>query len=165
MERTTPMNLIVLTGLFLIVTLSGAQDKMYQPNWESLDSRPTAGWFQDAKFGIFIHWGPYSVPAWTPKGTYSEWYQYWMQKKRLSGNGDFTGTEVYDFHVKTYGEDFSYYRFGEMFTADLFDPSQWAYLFEESGAKYVVITSKHHDGFCLWPNEKAYLGGDYINSF
>jgi alpha-L-fucosidase len=127
----------------------------YEPNWESLDSRPIPAWFEDAKFGIFIHWGPYSVPAWSPKGTYSEWYQYWMQTKSISGNGKFKGPEVYDYHVKTYGEQFSYFDFGEMFTADLYEPDDWAKLFEDAGAKYIVLTSKHHDGFCLWPNEQA----------
>ena len=146
---------------FLIFTFSiflfslSAQQKIYQPNWESLDSRPIPEWFEDAKFGIFIHWGPYSVPAWSPKGTYSEWYQYWMQTRSLFGNGNFSGSEVYDFHIKNYGEDFSYYDFGPLFTNELFDPGKWAKLFERSGAKYIVCTSKHHDGYTMWPNEQA----------
>ena len=127
----------------------------YQPTWESLDSRPVPSWFKEAKLGIFIHWGPYSVPAWSPKGTYSEWYQYWLQTKGLFGNGNFSGTEVYDYHTRTYGKDFSYYQFGELFTAHHFDAQEWADLIEKSGAKYMIITSKHHDGFCLWPNETA----------
>ena len=144
--------LSLILALFIMQT---AQAQPYEPNWESLDSRPVAPWFEDAKCGIFIHWGPYSVPAWSPRGTYSEWYQYWMQTKTLFGNGDFTGTEVYDHHVKTYGEDFSYYDFGPMFTAEEFDAGQWAKLFEDAGAKYMVITSKHHDGYTLWPSETA----------
>jgi len=146
--------IVILAGV-LIISKTLLSQEQYQPNWESLDSRPVPQWFHDAKFGIFIHWGPYSVPAWTPKGTYSEWYQYWLQTKSLWGNGKFEGAEVYDFHVKTFGEDFPYYRFGEMFTADLFDAEDWAELFERSGAKYIVITSKHHDGFCLWPSKEA----------
>ncbi len=129
--------------------------KHYEPTWESLDSRPVAQWFDDAKFGIFIHWGPYSVPAWSPKGTYSEWYQYWLQSKTLFGNGDFKGDEVVSYHNKTYGKDFTYYQFGDMFTADLFKPDDWAALIKDSGAKYVVLTSKHHDGFALWPSKEA----------
>jgi alpha-L-fucosidase len=143
----------LILSLFLIQALQA--QKTYEPNWESLDSRPIAPWFEDAKFGIFLHWGPYSVPAWSPRGTYSEWYQYWLQTKTLFGNGDFTGTEVYDHHVKTYGEDFSYYEFGKMFTAEDFNAAEWARLFEDAGAKYMVITSKHHDGFTLWPSETA----------
>jgi alpha-L-fucosidase len=50
----------------------------YKPDWESIDKRPVPAWFENAKFGIFIHWGLYSVPAWSPKGTYSEWYKYWL---------------------------------------------------------------------------------------
>ena len=127
----------------------------YRADWESLDRRPVAAWFEDAKFGIFIHWGPYSVPAWSPKGTYSEWYQYWLENKTLFGNGDFTGHEVVDYHQTKFGKDFSYYQFGDLFTAELFDPAEWADLFAKSGAKYVVLTSKHHDGFTLWPNKEA----------
>ena len=157
---------IKLTFSLLLMWVAGAvyAQKKYQPNWESLDTRPTPAWFADAKFGIFIHWGPYSVPAWSPKGTYSEWYQYWMQTKKLFGNGDFKGDEVYNYHVKTYGEDFDYYRFAEYFKADLFDPDEWAALFEKAGAKYVVLTSKHHDGFTLWPNEEANDRGFAWNS-
>ncbi|MDN5211353.1 alpha-L-fucosidase [Fulvivirgaceae bacterium BMA12] len=159
------MKVKLLFSLLMILAAGTTYaQKKYQPNWESLDSRPTPQWFEEAKFGIFIHWGPYSVPAWSPKGTYSEWYQYWMQTKGLFGNGNFKGDEVYNYHVKTYGEDFDYYRFGEQFTADLFDPDQWAALFEEAGAKYVVITSKHHDGYTLWPNKEANDRGFAWNS-
>lgn len=141
-----------------------ARAQKYQANWESLDSRPIAGWFEDAKFGIFIHWGPYSVPAWSPKGTYSEWYQYWLQNRTLFGNGNFTGTEVADYHEARYGKDFSYYQFGDMFKAELFEPEEWAGLFRKSGAKYVVLTSKHHDGYTLWPNAQANDRGFAWNS-
>lgn len=139
----------------ILLGRAGLAQKEYQPTWESLDSRPVPSWFKEAKLGIFIHWGPYSVPAWSPKGTYSEWYQYWLQTKGLFGNGSFSGGEVYDYHTKIYGEDFSYYNFGEMFTASSFNADEWADLIQKSGAKYMIITSKHHDGFCLWPNETA----------
>lgn len=129
--------------------------KIYEPNWESIDSREVAPWFEDAKLGIFIHFGPYSVPAWSPKGTYSEWYQHWMQSKALFGNGDFKGDEVTQYHKETYGPHFSYYNFAEMMTARAFKAEKWAKLFEDAGAKYMIVTSKHHDGFCLWPNKDA----------
>lgn len=151
MKRT----LFLIVCLIVLNPILPANGQPYEPNWESLDSRPVAEWFTDAKFGIFIHWGPYSVPAYTPKGTYSEWYQYWLQNKSLGGNGNFTGTEVFDYHAKTYGPHFSYYNFGDLFTADLFVAERWADLFKRAGAKYVVITSKHHDGYCLWPNKQA----------
>jgi alpha-L-fucosidase len=150
------MNRSLLVFTFIIIAGAAMNaSAQYEPNWNSLDKRPVADWFQDAKLGIFIHWGPYSVPAWSPKGTYSEWYQHWLEKKTISGNGKYTGTEVFDFHTKMYGPDFPYYKFGEMFTADQFNPDEWARLFKDAGAKYVVLTSKHHDGFCLWPNKQA----------
>ncbi|MCB0669798.1 MAG: alpha-L-fucosidase, partial [Saprospiraceae bacterium] len=153
---------------FILITTcffcSGLRAQNYEANWESLDSRPIAGWFEDAKFGIFIHWGPYSVPAWSPKGTYSEWYQYWLQNKTLFGNGHFTGNEVVEYHNAKYGEGFPYYQFGDLFKAELFDPDAWAALFKKSGAKYVVLTSKHHDGFTLWPNKEANDRGFAWNS-
>ncbi len=160
-----------LSGLGLVILLQipgvGVAEQTaprYEANWQSLDQRPIADWFGAAKFGIFIHWGPYSVPAWSPKGTYSEWYQHWMQGKALFGNGDFEGDEVYQYHVKTYGDDFTYYQFADEFTADLFEPDAWANLFEQAGARYVVLTSKHHDGFTLWPNEQANDQGFAWNS-
>lgn len=153
--RRTPIQFLLSGIVGILISHTDLRGQPYQANWESLDQRPVTGWFQDAKLGIFIHWGPYSVPAFTPKGTYSEWYQYWLQNKTLFGNGQFKGDEVYQYHRKTYGDSFPYYQFGEMFTADLFEPEQWASLFAKSGARYVVITTKHHDGFCLWPSEQA----------
>ncbi len=119
----------------------------YSATWESVDSRPNPQWFEDAKFGIFIHWGLYSVPAWGPKGKYAEWYWHDMQKK---------DGETWKFHERTYGADFQYQDFVKDFKAELYNPQEWADLFSRSGAKYVVLTSKHHEGFCLWPSEHAW---------
>ena len=80
----------ISTLLFYFISVSLFSQKVYTPDWESLDKRPVPSWFEDAKFGIFIHWGLYSVPGWSPKGTYSEWYKYWLENKKLMGNGDFT---------------------------------------------------------------------------
>lgn len=117
----------------------------YQPNWESLDKRPTPQWFKDSKFGIFIHWGVYAVPGWSTKGSYAEWYQQGLQT---------TDTARQKFHKAKFG-DRTYYDLANDFKAELFNPDEWAKLFERSGAKYIVLTSKHHDGFTLWPNENA----------
>ena len=120
----------------------------YEPNWESLETHPTPEWFEDGKFGIFIHWGVYSVPSFCDTSTYSEWYQAW-----LDGNAH-DGLER-RFHEKNYGKDFEYHEFAPMFKAEMWDPKEWAEIFKRSGAEYVVLTSKHHDGFCLWPSEVA----------
>jgi alpha-L-fucosidase len=117
----------------------------YQANWESLDNRPVPQWFKDAKFGIFIHWGVYSVPGWSSKGNYAEWYQQGLQT---------TDTARMKFHKAKFGNR-GYYDLANDFKAELFNPDDWAKLFEQSGAKYIVLTSKHHDGFALWPSREA----------
>lgn len=118
--------------------------------WQTIDSRPTPQWWRDAKFGIFIHWGPYSVPAFSQVGQYSEWYWKDLADPRRKAN-----SLVTDFHERVYGKTFTYPDFVPEFTCEFFDPDQWARTFEDSGAKYVVLTSKHHDGYCLWPSEQA----------
>lgn len=136
---------------FLPVAGAAVGQGKYEPTWESLDSRPTPKWFTDAKFGIFIFWGVYSVPAWVTKGHYSEWY--WQRYR-----GSFEGRPYVDtrkFHIKNYGKNFKYQDFAALFKAELFDPDQWADVFLRAGAKYIVLASKHHDGFCLWPSEQA----------
>jgi len=139
----------VLCFLSLLLKIGSTDaEKRYQPNWESIDSRPTPQWFTDAKFGIFICWGLYSVPAWTPKGKYAEWYQYWLQEKSFEG-------KVYDFHIRTYGKDFEFKDFAPIFKAELWNPDKWADLFEKAGAKYIVLTTKHHSGYTLWPSQEA----------
>jgi alpha-L-fucosidase len=132
--------------LFLAVSFSFAQQ--YEPNWESLNSRQTPAWFQDAKFGIFIHWGLYSVPAWGPVGEYAEWY--WNQVERKSYDG-----ATYKYHLENWGKDFKYEYFAPMFKTEFYNADHWADIFNRSGAKYVVLTSKHHEGYCLWPSDEA----------
>ena len=88
----------------------------YESRWESLDKRPMPGWFNEAKFGVFICWGPYSVPSWAPIGTYAEWYGHDAQK----------GSPTYQFHLKNYGADFKYEQFGPMLKGELWDPDSWA---------------------------------------
>jgi len=117
-----------------------ATPRKYAPTWESIDGRPLPEWFNEAKLGIFVVWGPYSVPSWVDRG-YAEWY--WKRSQRK-------GSAVQKFHERVYGKDFPYEKFAEMMTAELFDPNSWCDLFVRSGAKYVVTTAVYHDGFCLW---------------
>ncbi|MBC8470821.1 MAG: alpha-L-fucosidase [Planctomycetes bacterium] len=133
---------------FLLQSQSTFGQQQYQPNWKSIDSRPTPQWFTDAKFGVFICWGLYSVPAWTPVGKYAEWYQYWLREKSFEG-------KVYDFHVQTYGKDFEFKDFAPMFKAELWEADEWAELIKKAGARYIVFTTKHHSGYTMWPSKEA----------
>lgn len=110
----------------------------FRPDWQSLQTYQVPDWYKDAKFGIFIHWGVYSVPAFG-----SEWYPRMMY---------IPGSREYQHHIATYGsqDKFGYKDFIPMFKAEKFDPAAWARLFKESGAKYVVPVFEHHDGFAMY---------------
>jgi alpha-L-fucosidase len=145
-------------ALMLVGWCAGANAQRYAPTWESIDQRPTPAWWSDAKFGIFIHWGVYAVPAFAPKGEYAEWY--WERLSAppdhdISADGARIKRETREFHERVYGKDFDYARFAPMFRAEFFDAGKWADILERSGAKYVVLVSKHHDGFALWPSREA----------
>jgi alpha-L-fucosidase len=147
---------------------SKAADKkiVYQPDSASLAQHQLPQWYQDAKLGIFIHWGLYSVPAWAKgtkkslatilkEGTGEEWFannpyaEWYCNSLRIKGSS----TEKH--HAETYGSNFTYFDFVPQFNQAI---SQWkademAQLFKEIGAKYVVLTTKHHDGFLMWPGK------------
>lgn len=152
------MKRVLLPALLIInFTQSFAQEK-YEPTWESLSKRPIPAWFTNAKFGIFIHWGLYSVPSWATNSNadgfgsnYAEWYWERLNNTKLKIHKEFA-----DFHQRTYGPNFKYQDFAPMFKCELFNPDQWAEVFKNSGAKYVVLTSKHHDGFALWPSRESW---------
>lgn len=135
-----------LLGCLALAAPISAQE--FEPTWESLNARETPEWFRDAKLGIFIHWGVYSVPSYCHPSTYAEWYYNWL----VTGSHDGFVTR---FHNENYGEDFTYQQFAPLFRAELWDPAQWAALFKRAGAKYVVLVSKHHDGYAMWPSEHA----------
>jgi alpha-L-fucosidase len=131
--------------LLAVLALGGGdalRAQSYQPTWESLDRRPVPQWYKDAKFGIFIHWGVYSVPGFTKKGEYAEWYQHGLN------SGD---TLLNRYQKEVFGE-LTYYQLADRFKAELYNPDEWAHVIEASGARYVVLTSKHHDGFANWPS-------------
>ncbi|MBQ6551233.1 MAG: alpha-L-fucosidase [Lachnospiraceae bacterium] len=116
----------------------------YEDTWESLSRHEVPGWFRDAKLGIFIHWGIYSVPAFA-----NEWY---------SRNMYLEGSREFEHHVKTYGpqKEFGYKDFLPMFKAEKFDPKAWAELFKKAGARYVVPVAEHHDGFQMYKSELSH---------
>ena len=116
----------------------------FKDDWESLAQFVTPAWYQNAKFGIFIHWGVYSVPAFN-----NEWYP---------RNMYIQGSPEYEHHIKTYGphKDFGYKDFIPMFKAEKFDPAAWADLFKEAGAKYVIPVAEHHDGFQMYKSELSH---------
>jgi alpha-L-fucosidase len=110
----------------------------FRPDWESLQTYEAPAWYKDAKFGIFIHWGAYSVPAFG-----SEWYPRMMYVN---------GSPEYKHHLEKFGsqDKFGYKDFIPMFKAEHFDSAAWAELFKKAGAKYVVPVAEHHDGFAMY---------------
>lgn len=150
--------LLILTIALMLSSILSSQDKKYEATWESIDSRAIPEWFEDAKFGIFIHWGLYSVPSFSPTERdgvgvyqrYAEWY--WRRWKEESPIRHF----FTDFHNRVYGENFKYQDFVSLFRAEMFNPADWAECFRKAGAKYVVLTSKHHEGFTLWPSRYSW---------
>jgi alpha-L-fucosidase len=146
--KRDPIFLAAALGLGCTLVPAAHAEAHYEANWASLDARPCPDWYQDAKFGIFIHWGVYSVPSWGPKGEYAEWYWNHIHDKK-------SDNPWWKFHKATYGENFQYQDFAPLFKAELFDAKQWADIFVRSGARYIVPTSKHHDGFSLWPSAEA----------
>ena len=131
--------LIWLSLALLSLLSSWASDAAgaYEQSWESLTKHQVPEWILDAKFGIYAHWGVYSVPAFG-----NEWYA-----RRMYDKNDST----FEFHRKKYGEPskFGYKDLVPLFTAEDYDPGEWAEVIAKSGAKYVV----HHDGFGLWDSD------------
>ena len=117
--------------------------RIYTPSWESLSGhKAVADWFSDAKFGIYFHWGLYSVPAYE-----TEWYPYFLYRDERPGFAEY--------HERNFGplEEFGYHDFIPMFKAEKFDPEDWANLFERAGAKFAGPVAQHHDGFAMWDSE------------
>lgn len=116
----------------------------YKPEWKSLMNAKTPAWFLREKLGIFLHWGLYSVPAYS-----NEWY---------SRNMYIKGMPAYEHHVKVYGKqsEFGYKDFIPLFGAERFDPKEWIRLFKEAGAGYVFPVAEHHDGFQMYESELSH---------
>ena len=121
----------------------------FEPTSESLENYQVPQWYQDAKFGIYFHWAPFSVAAYK-----TEWYPRWMYSpNNIEKKAAFK--DIPDHHEKTWGprDKFGYKNFIPMFKAEKWDPDQWVALFKQAGAKYVVSAAIHHDGFALWDSE------------
>ncbi|MFI5157134.1 MAG: alpha-L-fucosidase, partial [Chitinophagales bacterium] len=134
------MNFKSFFPLLAFLSLAGEalSQQKFLPEWNSLNNYEVPAWYKDAKFGIFIHWGVYSVPAFG-----SEWYPRLMYQQ---------GSDEYKHHLEKYGPQnkFGYKDFIPMFKAQKFNPAQWAELFKKSGAKYIVPVAEHHDGFAMY---------------
>jgi alpha-L-fucosidase len=157
---------LIFFAVILFLSCNEQTKKVYEPTRESLETHHIPDWFRDAKFGIFIHWGVYAVPA------YHEWYVVFMSPKSGFGRnlggppytaaqGDLSDSvfnanirqEANRYHRENFGVDFAYDEFIPIFKAENYDPASWAELFREAGAKYVVMTAKHGDEFALWPSK------------
>jgi alpha-L-fucosidase len=169
---------IVMSAILSLVTISGAlageqsagrsekpvseTAQKFEPTEQSLATHRVPSWYMNAKLGIFIHWGIYSVPGYAPRearefrveeigaeqkrvNPYAEWYYNTLR---------IPNSPTAQFHRNAYGAKFNYYDFAHVFNADtrLWNPAAWADLFKQTGARYVVLTTKHHDGFTLWPS-------------
>jgi alpha-L-fucosidase len=136
------LGLSFLCGAGFCFIMSRAVNAEFEPAWDSLETRnPAPEWFQDAKLGIYFHWGVYSVPAFG-----SEWYPRNMYIKQ---------NREYAHHVKTYGDpsEFGYPDFVPMFKAENFDANEWADLFVRAGARFAGPVAEHHDGYSMWDSE------------
>jgi len=122
----------------------------WKPTPESIDSHNTPEWFKDAKFGMFIDWGLWSIAGWAPKkeegAMYPDWYEYRMN----------TFPDFIKYHEKNWGKDFQRDDFIPLFTADGYQPQELVKIAKEAGMKYIIPFSKHHSGFCLWPSSYSH---------
>jgi len=142
---------IVTTGLLSVIFLqSGLCARDYEPTWESLNAAPVPDWIMDAKFGVYTHWGVYSVPAYMTNVYGQEMYVPEGSKKQPG-----RGMAVRKHHEENYGSifEFGYKDFVPMFTAPKFDAAEWAKVMKDGGVRFAGICLVHHDGFCLWDSE------------
>lgn len=156
--------LVILLALTPCLT---SRAQRVEADWESINQRGYPQWFRDAKLGIFVHWGLYSVPAYGPSDGYAEWFFRGLM------TGDSLRTATMQSYVRLWeplvGDQWSgrmtngegvmvqnprmtdrYGLFVPLWRAEHWNPDQWADLFKRSGARYVLLVSKHHDGYCLW---------------
>ena len=131
----------VMSLVILVLALKFANADSFEKTWESLNSRKVPEWYDEAKIGVMVHYGIYSATV------SSEWF--W---KNLDGGNK----DLLEFMAMTRSPGFTYQDFANEFKAELFDADEWTEIFKDSGAKYVVMTSKHHDGFTLYPSSYSF---------
>ena len=137
MKRVTAIFICLIAS----ICLQAQSDLM-----KKLENRPYPQWFDEAKLGIFVHYGLYSIPSYSDKEQYAEWFY-----KGLISQDSLR----IKFQKEVFGENFKYEDYKDLFKAELFDANQWAELFKKAGARYVVFTSKHHDGYCMYDSRYA----------
>ena len=147
------ISITLTAGTLILILLSNcssdpSKKALYDGSWESLQNMPVPDWFEDGKIGIFIHWGPYSVIGYKKEGRgYSEHVPKLLYRD---------STHYYNYMMQRWGTkppEFGYKDIIPEFKADKWDPEEWAALFKEAGAKYVVLTAEHHDGWANWDSD------------
>jgi len=156
----------VARGVWGNVAPIGAEEVAvrHEATWKSVSRHAVPDWSHDAKLGIFVHWGLYSVPGWAPlpgeagdrapRGDWADWFANNPYAEWYYNSIRIEGSPSHQHHMATYGADFSYDRFVPLFNQATQEwvADDWAELFRKAGARYVVLTTKHHDGFLLWPS-------------
>jgi alpha-L-fucosidase len=153
-KKMRRLTILIIACLF-VKNFAFAQTET--PTFDKIYQRKIPTWFNEAKFGVFIVWGIYSVPGWAPKGQYAEWY---------GSNSRIPGSDSQKYHDKVWGKDFNYGQFVPLFTGEAFNAEEWASLIKKSGAKYVVTCANYHDGFAMYPTKYSNSEfGDHWNAF
>ncbi len=138
MKRKFALSLLLLVAAACSTAEAKSEPQRFEENWESLKTYNVPEWWRNSKFGIYFHWGPYTVPAYD-----TEWYSHWMYKK---------GSRFEKYHNLVYGktDKFGYKDFIPMFTGEMFNADEWAKLFKEAGAQFAGPCAEHADGFAMW---------------
>lgn len=136
----------ILAIIICLLTLDSIAQTKFEPTYESLKQYECPEWFRDAKFGIWAHWGPQSVPE------HGDWYARIMYLQDLSGFGS---TRPYEHHLKNFGHpsEFGYKDLIPLFTAEKWDPEKLMKLYKKAGARYFVSMGQHHDNFDMWDSK------------
>jgi len=144
-----------------ILALIHLVQSQYTPDWESIDSRPLPDWYDQGKVGIFVHWGVYSAPAHSNEWFGAEWFEWaYISGQNYPGDGGTPGDppgpgspKLIQFMQDNYPPGTTYKDLAKDLTGEHWNPDEWVQLFERAGAKYTVLTSKHHEGFTMWPSK------------